>query len=150
MCGIPFASMQGLLFASLLPARRNRRPRLWVAVVGFLLFAGLLAFFNVGRWLSVEDRLEKADAIAVLSGRMPDWALEAARIYQGGYAPEVWLTHSTEPGATLQKDESAERVPKSAETRVAELRSRLRQPNPGITAHRAPGAGVPLCHYYRC
>jgi len=37
-----------------------------------------------------------------LSGRMPDRALEAARIYKGGYAPEVWLTHSTEPGATLQ------------------------------------------------
>ena len=68
MCGIPFASMQALLFASLLPTQRNRRPRLWVAVVGLLLFAGLFAFFDVGRWLSVEDPLEKADAIAVLSG----------------------------------------------------------------------------------
>ncbi len=94
--------MQGLFFASLLPTQPNRRPRLWVAVAGFLLFAGLFAFFNVGRWLSVEDPLEKADAIAVLSGRMPDRALEAARIYKGGYAPEVWLTHSREPGATLQ------------------------------------------------
>src|SRR5215471_15056468 len=102
MCGIPFASMHGLLFASLLPTQRIGRPRLWVAVVGFLLFAVLFVFFNVGRWLSVEDPLEKADAIAVLSGRMPARALEAARIYKGGYAPEVWLTHSTEPGATLQ------------------------------------------------
>jgi uncharacterized SAM-binding protein YcdF (DUF218 family) len=95
--------MQGFLFASLLPTQSNRRPRLWVAVAGFLLLAAWFAFFNVGRWLSVEDPLEKADAIAVLSGRMPDRALEAARIYKGGYAPEVWLTHSTEPGATLQK-----------------------------------------------
>jgi uncharacterized SAM-binding protein YcdF (DUF218 family) len=39
----------------------------------------------------------------VLSGRMPERALEAARIYKGGYAPAVWLTHSTEPGTTLQK-----------------------------------------------
>ena len=39
----------------------------------------------------------------VLSGRMPDRALEAARLYRTGYAPEVWLTHSTEPAATLQK-----------------------------------------------
>ena len=103
MRGIPFACMQGFLFASLQPIQRSRRPRLWVAVTGFLLFVVLFVFFNVGRWLSVEDRLKKADAIAVLSGRMPDRALEAARLYRTGYAPEVWLTHSTEPAATLQK-----------------------------------------------
>jgi uncharacterized SAM-binding protein YcdF (DUF218 family) len=95
--------MQGFLFASLLPTQSNRRPRLWVAVAGFLLFGALFAFFNVGRWLSVEDPLVKADAIAVLSGRLPERALEAARIYKGGCAPEVWLTHSTEPEAALQK-----------------------------------------------
>ena len=67
------------------------------------MFVVLFAFFNVGRWLSVEDPLENADAIAVLSGRMPDRALEAARLYNAGYAPQVWLTHSTEPGATLRK-----------------------------------------------
>ncbi len=103
MCGIPFACMQGFLFASLQPTQWNRRPRLWVAVTGFLLFVVLFVFFNVGRWLSVEDPLQKADAIAVLSGRMPDRALEAARLYNAGYAPEVWLTHSTEPAATLEK-----------------------------------------------
>src|SRR5208283_2787575 len=103
MCGIPFASMPGFLFASLLPTQWNRRPRMWVAAAGFLLFVAWFAFLNVGRWLSVEDPLEQADAIAVLSGRMPERALEAARIYKGGYAPEVWLTHSTEPGTTLQK-----------------------------------------------
>jgi uncharacterized SAM-binding protein YcdF (DUF218 family) len=95
--------MPAFLFASLLPTRSNRRPRLWVAVAGFLLFAALFALLNVGRWLSVEDPLEKAAAIAVLSGRMPGRALEAARIYKGGYAPEVWLTHTMEPGVTLQK-----------------------------------------------
>jgi uncharacterized SAM-binding protein YcdF (DUF218 family) len=95
--------MQGFLFVSLLPTQSNRRPRLWIGVAGFLLFGALFAFFKVGRWLSVEDPLEKAAAIAVLSGRMPGRALEAARIYKGGCAPEVWLTHSTEPGAALQK-----------------------------------------------
>ncbi len=103
MHGIPCACMQGFLFASLQPTQWNRRPRLWVAVAGFLLFVVLFVFFYIGRWLSVEDPLQKADAIAVLSGRMPDRALEAARLYNAGYAPEVWLTHSTEPGATLQK-----------------------------------------------
>jgi uncharacterized SAM-binding protein YcdF (DUF218 family) len=95
--------MPGFLFASLLPTQWNRRPRMWVAAAGFLLFVAWFAFLNVGRWLSVEDPLEQTDAIAVLSGRMPERALEAARIYKGGYAPEVWLTHSTEPGTTLQK-----------------------------------------------
>jgi uncharacterized SAM-binding protein YcdF (DUF218 family) len=62
----------------------------------------LLIFFNIGRWLVVEDPLEKASAIAVLSGRMPSRALEAARIYREGYASEIWLTRTIEPGASLQ------------------------------------------------
>jgi uncharacterized SAM-binding protein YcdF (DUF218 family) len=95
--------MLGFLFASLLPNQFNRRPRRLLAALGVVLLAALFVFFNVGRWLTVEDPLQKAAAIAVLSGRMPDRALEAARIYKGGYAPEIWLTHSTEPGATLQK-----------------------------------------------
>jgi uncharacterized SAM-binding protein YcdF (DUF218 family) len=68
-----------------------------------LLGVAVAGFFNLGRWLVREDPLEKTDAIAVLSGRMPDRALEAARIYKQGYAPEVWLTHTVEPGETLQK-----------------------------------------------
>ena len=81
----------------------------------FLLFRVLLAagcagvilvfvlFFGVGRWLVVEDPLEKARAIAVLSGRMPLRAIEAAKLYRQGYAPEVWLTHSSEPGESLKR-----------------------------------------------
>jgi uncharacterized SAM-binding protein YcdF (DUF218 family) len=72
-------------------------------IFSFLFFGALTIFLNVGRWLVVEDPLQKASAIAVLSGRMPGRALEAARIYRAGFAPEVWLTHSTEPGATLAK-----------------------------------------------
>ncbi len=34
---------------------------------------------------------------------MPMRVLEAAKLYRAGYAPEVWLTHSTEPGKSLQK-----------------------------------------------
>jgi uncharacterized SAM-binding protein YcdF (DUF218 family) len=60
-------------------------------------------FFGVGRWLVVEDPLEKARAIAVLSGRMPLRAIEAAKLYRQGYAPEVWLTHSSEPGENLKR-----------------------------------------------
>jgi uncharacterized SAM-binding protein YcdF (DUF218 family) len=67
------------------------------------LFLLLLLFLNVGRWLISEDPLRKATAIAVMSGRMPERALEAARIYQQGFAPRVWLTHSIEPGTTLAR-----------------------------------------------
>ncbi len=34
---------------------------------------------------------------------MPLRAVEAAKLYREGYAPEIWLTHSTEPGKTLQE-----------------------------------------------
>jgi len=30
-------------------------------------------------------------------------AVEAARLYRSGYAPEIWLTHSTEPGKALEQ-----------------------------------------------
>lgn len=86
-----------------MPGGPQRKPRVWVPASAFLFFALLTLFLHVGRWLIVEDPLDHASAIAVLSGRMPSRALEAARIYKSGFAPEVWLTHSTEPGATLAK-----------------------------------------------
>lgn len=94
--------MPGLVLGSILPTEAKRRNHLWVLITGVLLFAGLFIFFNIGRWLVAEDPLEKASAIVVLSGRMPSRALEAARIYREGYASQVWLTHSTEPGASLE------------------------------------------------
>jgi uncharacterized SAM-binding protein YcdF (DUF218 family) len=93
--------MPFLLLQSIVPAQRGHRARLWVLLVGAFVFAVLLLFLNLGRWLVVDDPLRKADAIAVLSGNMPSRALEAARVYRQGYADHVWLTHSTEPGATL-------------------------------------------------
>ena len=68
----------------------------------FTLVAPLVIFLNVGRWLVVEDTLEKADAIAVLSGRVPSRALEAARLYHQGYAAEIWITRPAEPRASLE------------------------------------------------
>jgi uncharacterized SAM-binding protein YcdF (DUF218 family) len=93
--------MPGFLVASIMPNERARRPLLWVYAAASVLFLALLVFLNVGRWLVREDPLQRATAIAVLSGRMPERVLEAVRIYKRGYAPRVWLTHSTEPGATL-------------------------------------------------
>jgi uncharacterized SAM-binding protein YcdF (DUF218 family) len=70
--------------------------RLLAALTGlalFALFAGFVLTLNVGNWLVKEDPLQKADAIAVLSGNFPARAMEAAALYHDGYAGEIWLTH---------------------------------------------------------
>jgi uncharacterized SAM-binding protein YcdF (DUF218 family) len=84
---------------AILPRSRGRRGLLAVCLGAILL--AVVCFFGVGRWLVVEDPLVKARAIAVLSGNMPVRAMEAAKLYREGYAPEIWLTHSVEPGETL-------------------------------------------------
>jgi uncharacterized SAM-binding protein YcdF (DUF218 family) len=80
---------------------RFRSRRVLLAFCGGGLVLAAISFFGVGRWLVVEDPLVRARAIMVLSGAMPLRAIEAAKLYREGYAPEIWLTHSTEPGETL-------------------------------------------------
>jgi uncharacterized SAM-binding protein YcdF (DUF218 family) len=86
----------------------KRRPsvvrRLFVlALVVAILAAGGAAFRGAGRWLVRPDSLERAEAIAVLSGSMPYRAEEAANIYRIGYAPEVWVTRPESPVDTLAR-----------------------------------------------
>lgn len=82
---------------------RSRTLQVLFASAGGGLLLALIIFFCVGRWLVVEDPLAKARAIVVLSGAMPVRAIEAAKLYREGYAPEVWLTHSTEPAESLEE-----------------------------------------------
>src|SRR5271165_6047131 len=84
------------------PLKRRRMPPILLGLVGVVFLSALIFLLSIGRWLVLEDLLEKAQAIVVLSGRMPMRAMEAAKLYREGYAPKVWLTHSTEPGATLE------------------------------------------------
>jgi uncharacterized SAM-binding protein YcdF (DUF218 family) len=70
--------------------------------VGVIAFT-VVIFLGVGRWLAAEDPLDKAQAIVVLSGRIPMGAKEAARLYNAAYAPQVWLTRANEPAASLQE-----------------------------------------------
>jgi uncharacterized SAM-binding protein YcdF (DUF218 family) len=83
-------------------ATLRRTRRILIALFGTFLLAAVVFFFGVGRWLVVEDPPQKAHAIAALSGRMPIRALEAAKLYHAGYAPQIWLTRPAEPGASLQ------------------------------------------------
>jgi uncharacterized SAM-binding protein YcdF (DUF218 family) len=86
--------------------RARKRNFVWAILValavGLIVFASII-FLGVGRWLVVEDPLDKAQAIVVLSGRIPMRAQEAARLYNEGYAPQVWLTRANEPAASLQE-----------------------------------------------
>lgn len=65
------------------------------AFAGVLLIAIVLGgygFANLGRYLATEDPLQQADAIAVLAGTRMDRALEAADVYQRGFAPRIVIT----------------------------------------------------------
>jgi uncharacterized SAM-binding protein YcdF (DUF218 family) len=59
-------------------------------------------FFTVGRWLVVQDPLVHADVIVVLSGRLPERALEAAQVYKAGYADQVWISPPPSPTEELK------------------------------------------------
>ena len=84
------------------PLKHPRTRQIVLGLLGIVLLCVLSFLLFVGRWLAVEDPLEKAQAIVALSGRMPIRAIEAAKLYRAGYAPKVWLTHSAEPGASLE------------------------------------------------
>jgi uncharacterized SAM-binding protein YcdF (DUF218 family) len=74
--------------------------RRWLIPGGILIvLAGVAAtlFFTAGRWLVVEDPLVHADVIVILSGRLPERAIEAARVYKAGYADQVWISPPVSP-----------------------------------------------------
>jgi uncharacterized SAM-binding protein YcdF (DUF218 family) len=83
------------------------RPKLgrWLILAGVIIVMGaigFLVFFGIGRWLVVEDPLANADAIVILSGHLPDRALEAARLYGAGYAGQVWISQGLSPAEELK------------------------------------------------
>lgn len=71
------------------------------------IFIGVVAvvatgFLGIGRWLMVQDPVSHADVIVVLSGRLPERAIEAAQLYHSGYAAEVWVSAPVSPEAELK------------------------------------------------
>jgi uncharacterized SAM-binding protein YcdF (DUF218 family) len=69
----------------------------------FSLMAIACAFLQAGNFLVREDPPEKATAVVVLSGGLPDRALGAAAIFRAGFAREVWLTQPVQPGAAMEE-----------------------------------------------
>jgi uncharacterized SAM-binding protein YcdF (DUF218 family) len=82
------------------PKLRRRLFRAGILIVVAAL--GILVFFDMGRWLVIEDPLAHADAIVVLSGRLPERALEAARLFHQGYADQVWVSQPNSPAEALK------------------------------------------------
>jgi uncharacterized SAM-binding protein YcdF (DUF218 family) len=81
--------------AGVLSARVRRWGRRTLVVGALLVCVAVLLPWgasDIGQWLMVADPLEPANAVVVLSGRVPFRAMEAASIYREGLAPEVWLT----------------------------------------------------------
>jgi uncharacterized SAM-binding protein YcdF (DUF218 family) len=68
-----------------------------ISVFAFLCCMAFVAIRGAGRWLIRQDPLAKADEIVVLSGAMPARAEEAAKVFQLGYAPVVWVSLPTSP-----------------------------------------------------
>jgi uncharacterized SAM-binding protein YcdF (DUF218 family) len=82
------------------------RGRRWIVALSFfvvLAVAFVWIFLHLGDWLVVQDPLEVAHAIVVLSGKIPDRALEASRIYRQNYAAQIWLSQPTGPAAALAR-----------------------------------------------
>lgn len=85
-------------------AAKRRRRSLWLLLVLLaIIFTGIFLFRNIGKWLVVNEPLEKARAIVVLSGGLPARAFEAASLYRAGYAQEVWVTKPSEPADSMRE-----------------------------------------------
>ena len=75
------------------------------AALGLLvvLILAAVAVRGAGRWLELEDPLSHADVIFVLSGGLPQRAVEGGKVYAMGYASEVWLSRPDGPADELAK-----------------------------------------------
>lgn len=71
-----------------------RRAILAARVLGVLLALGTMLPGMAGRFLVVDEPLEPADAIVVLGGGTPAREIEAARLYQEGWAPRIVLVQA--------------------------------------------------------
>lgn len=77
------------------------RSRIWIyvglGVIGICVLVYLvhpIVLRSVGAYLVVEDVLEPVSAIVVLGGSAPLRALEAARLYKDGWAPEIIINQA--------------------------------------------------------
>jgi len=73
--------------------------RVLLAAAALLLVCGTYGCVNLGSFLASEDELVKADAIFLFAGSQAERPLEAADLFNAGYAPLIVLTRPTEEPA---------------------------------------------------
>jgi uncharacterized SAM-binding protein YcdF (DUF218 family) len=98
------------------------RRRIAVLAAIVLLAAYLMAtplLRAAGRYLVLDEPLEKADAIVVLSGSFPDRILEAVDLYAAGMAPQIVLCREPENGGFRQLRERGVVLPRGYELNQA-------------------------------
>jgi len=93
----------------------GRFRRFIIAALLLVAAAGVYAFLNLGRWLAPEDPLVKADAIFVLAGTLAERPLEAADLYQAGYAPVILITRELPEPAMLVAESRGAHLPQRYE-----------------------------------
>jgi uncharacterized SAM-binding protein YcdF (DUF218 family) len=97
--------------------RRRRRIILRIAVAIALLGVVAAALFlrGAGRYLVVEQALERSDAIVVLGGARVERWLEAVDLYRAGWARHIVLSPGRIELAELRLRQSGVRFPAEAE-----------------------------------
>jgi len=83
-------------------ANRNNKRAYYLALFILLVILCLFLFRNrylpyAGNFLVIEDNLEKADAIFVFGGSIPNRIIEAADIYNQGFAPLIIISKYPTP-----------------------------------------------------
>jgi uncharacterized SAM-binding protein YcdF (DUF218 family) len=78
-------------------AARSHRLFLWVVALELAVTLIPWGFIKLGQWIVIEDPLQPARAIAVLSPQIPYRTMEAAELYRQHWAPEIWVTCSYDP-----------------------------------------------------
>jgi hypothetical protein len=71
-----------------------------------MLTTSVWAFRHAGRWLELNEPLQHAQAIVVLGGGLPFRPIEAAKLFQAGWAPQIWVTD----GGTDAGDDALARI----------------------------------------
>jgi uncharacterized SAM-binding protein YcdF (DUF218 family) len=79
---------------------RSRRRRIVAGVALFVVCLLLAGLFGLGWFLTAADPLQRADAIFVLGGTRIERPLEAADLFQEGWAPIIVLSRQTREPAT--------------------------------------------------
>lgn len=114
-------------------ARGSRRPWTIRLLVFALTLAGLVALGSqIGRLLYVQDPIEHADAMIVLSGAKSDRWLEAVDLFREGHAPRIVLSAGGRDGGERYLRARGIVLPSDAE-RAREVMIKLGVPPEAIT-----------------